>query len=79
MNEKNFSFPQIDMAKTGNLIYTICVEHNVSVRQLENMLNISNQSIYNWFLGKSLPSIDHLLALSRLFDVPMNCLLVYKE
>ena len=79
MSENTFKFPQIDMAETGRHIYTLCLEHDISVRQLESLLTISNQSIYNWFCGKSLPTVDHLLALSYLFDVPVNSLLICKE
>ena len=36
------------------------------------------QSIYRWFKGKILPSVDHLCALSRLLGVHMEDLLVLK-
>ena len=32
------------------------------------------QSIYHWFAGRSLPTVDNLYALSELFGVPMDVL-----
>lgn len=32
------------------------------------------QSIYRWFDGVSMPTVDNLYALSELFKVPMDCI-----
>lgn len=40
---------------------------------------ISEQAVYKWERGASLPSIDNLLALSHLYHVSMEELLVYEE
>ena len=77
MTEYFFSSTEINMLKTGEHLYALCEENGLSVSLLERLLCISNQSIYNWFSGKSLPSLDNLLALSTLLDISMNDLLIY--
>lgn len=76
-NSVIFNYPEIDMVETGHQIYTLCEKNGLSASLIESLLNISNQSVYNWFSGKSLPSLDNLLALSTLLNVSMNELLVY--
>ncbi len=34
------------------------------------------QSVYHWFDGKSMPTLDNLYALSELLQVPMDMLVV---
>lgn len=71
--------PAIDMEQTGRRIRQLCVIHGYSVRDLQKYLFINcPQSIYNWFHGKTLPSLDHLFALSMMLHVPMNWLVVEK-
>lgn len=77
MTDTFFHYPEINMLKTGEHLYALCEENGLSVSLLERLLCISNQSIYNWFSGKSLPSLDNLLALSTLLDISMNDLLIY--
>lgn len=72
-----FQAPSIDMEQTGMRLRKLCVINGYSVRDLQSYLLIScPQSIYNWFHGKTLPSLDHLFALSMLLHIPMNWLLV---
>lgn len=50
------------------------------MRQLQKALGIgAYQSIYDWFSGKSLPSLDNMLALSRLLDIPIERLIICKN
>ena len=37
----------------------------------------TTNAIYKWLKGESLPTLDNFLALSVLFDVSMNDLIVY--
>ena len=74
------SYPVIDMKKTGENIKKIREEQNISVSEIQHFLGISNpQAIYQWQRGISLPSVDHLCALSHLFDIPMNDILVLED
>lgn len=77
---KNIPYPVIDMKRTGENIRRIRAEQNISVAEVQRFLGISNpQAIYQWQKGISLPSVDHLCALSHLFDVSMNDILVLAD
>ena len=70
-------FPMIDMKETGRWLRFLCKREKVTVVELQERLQIaSNQAIYAWFNGKTLPSLDNLYGLSRVFRVPMDDLLV---
>lgn len=48
----------------------------MTVKEVQEYLKLAApQSIYHWFAGKSLPTVDNLYALSELFCVPMDALL----
>ena len=75
-----FDYPQIDLKKTGEWLRILCKHFGFSVKYLQEYLHISsNQAIYEWFNGHTLPSVNNLLALSNLLNVPMNYLLVDSE
>ena len=66
-------FPVIDMVQTGKNIKRLCRVRKISVRELQKYLHLTCiQTVYRWFEGRALPSIDNLLALSRLFGVPIE-------
>lgn len=70
-------FPVIDMAATGANIIRLRRERGLTVRDLQQYFGFEEpQAIYKWQRGKSLPSVDNLYALSVLFGVPMNEILV---
>ena len=72
-----FVYPQIDLKKTGMWLRTLCRYRGVSVKDIQEYLHISsNQAVYEWFNGHTLPSVNNLLALSTLLGVSMNYLLV---
>ena len=74
---KNIPYPVIDMYKTGENIKHLREERNISVSALQEYLGLaSSQAIYNWQRGTCLPTVDHLCALSRLFNVPMEDILI---
>ena len=58
---------QIDMKKTGNKIKKLCKEKKITVKNIQKELGIGAfQSVYDWFSGKTLPSLDNLFYLSIL-------------
>lgn len=68
---------QIDMEQTGLRLKQAVANAGYDVKTLQRCLHLScPQPIYRWFKGKLLPSVDHLLLLSRLLDVHMEDLLV---
>ena len=71
--KKNIPYPVIDMKKTGKNIQKLREEHGLTVNDVRRYINLDNpQAIYQWQKGLSLPSVDHLLALSMLFEVKME-------
>lgn len=68
-------FPQIDMYQTGQNIRRIMQTKGMAVKDVQEYLGLAApQSIYHWFAGRSLPTVDNLYALSGLFCVPMDAL-----
>ncbi len=77
IRKDSFVYPQIDLKKTGVWLRTLCNYRGITVRDIQDYLHISsNQAIYEWFNGHTLPSVNNLLALSTLLGVSMNYLLV---
>lgn len=67
--------PQIDIYKTGQNIKHIAQMNGMTVKDIQEYLGLASvQSVYHWFAGRSLPTVDNLYALSELFGVPMDVL-----
>ena len=70
-------YQPIDPIKTGTKIKKMLKAAGYEVRDIQEYLHLScPQSIYRWFKGKILPSVEHLCALSKLLNVHMEDLLV---
>lgn len=70
-------YPTIDMKATGRCIRQIMNQRKLSVKDVQEYLNLSSvQSIYHWLHGKSMPTVDNLYALSELFQLPVDAMLV---
>jgi transcriptional regulator with XRE-family HTH domain len=70
-------YPVIDVAKTGQKIKQIMQREGVSVKDIQDFLELSTpQSIYHWFDGRNLPTVDNLYALSEFFHMPIDAFLV---
>lgn len=70
----------IDMEKTGIKLRRYADSFGYSVKDIQQYLGLScPQSIYRWFKGGILPSVDNLLRLSELFHVHMEELLVKRN
>jgi len=73
-------FPVIDLRATGRAIKDKREAAGLTVQDVQNYFGFEYpQAVYKWQQGKSLPSVDNLLALSRLLRVPMEDLLVYED
>ena len=66
----------LDMIATGQNIKSIMSERGYTVKDVQTFLKLSTaQSIYHWFDGRSMPTIDNLYALSELFCLPVDAML----
>lgn len=72
------SYPVIDPVATGNRIDALRRDLGYSVADLRDYLGFSTTyAIYKWLHGDSMPSLDNFLALSVLFGISMNDMIVY--
>ena len=70
---KTVSFPVIDLKSTGGNIESCRREAGLSVRELQDYFGCEYpQAIYKWQHGECLPTVDNLLALSRILEVKME-------
>jgi len=70
-------YQPIDQVKTGIKLKMMLQMAGYDVKYIQKYLHLScPQSIYRWFKGKVLPSVEHLCALSKLLNVHMEELLV---
>ena len=69
--------PTIDPVLTGENIIRLRKQAGLSVHDLQRIFGFNSpQAIYKWQQGKSLPTVDNLFALSRLFGISMNEMLI---
>lgn len=75
-----YEYPVIDMAATGRRIQAECAGRGYSARMIQELFGIGSiQSVYNWFKGKQIPSLDNMLALSWLLGMPIEELVICKN
>ena len=80
MYSAQLAFPVIDLPETGRQIERQRRQAGLTVRDLQAYFGFEYpQAIYKWQHGECLPTVDNLLALSRLLRVPMEDLLVYED
>lgn len=67
----------IDIKRTGKKMKEICRQKGIAVKTIQCELYIGSfQSVYAWFSGKAMPSLDNMYRLSKLLGVPMESLIV---
>lgn len=72
--------PVVNMRRTGERICMLREQRGLSVRQLQRLLGFATpQAIYKWQHGETLPTIDNLVALSAILNVPIEEILVTDE
>ena len=70
-------YPTIDKVKTGKLLGSLMQAYGLSPKDICNYLSLSCvQTVYRWLEGVNVPSLDNLYALSRLFRMHMDDLVV---
>lgn len=68
---------KISKEETGKRIRRLLAESGITVRDVQEELELdSPQSVYKWLKGKALPSLDNLLVLGCMLDLPVEQLLV---
>ena len=69
--------PVLDLEGTGTKIKTIMKDKGITARELQIIMDFPYvQTIYNWFAGKNMPTIDNLVVLAKILSVSMDDLIV---
>ena len=69
----------IDSVKVGKKIYALRKENSLTQDDLASKLMVTRQVISKWELGNSLPSIDLIIELSKLFNTPIEEILCLND
>lgn len=72
-----FTMPAIDMVATGRNIMSLREAAGLTVRDLQDIFGFATpQAIYKWQHGTTMPTIDNLVVLAAVFEVPMDEIIV---
>ena len=75
--KSTFLRPVLDLDATGAKIKTLMKQRGISPRQMQLILNFPYvQTIYNWFAGKNMPTLDNLVVLAKVLGVAMDDIIV---
>jgi len=67
----------IRLPETGNHIKQLLKKSGYTVRDIQSAMGFENpQAIYKWMSGKTLPSLDNLVILSKILHSSMEDILV---
>ncbi len=62
----------------NNKLYELRKQKGLSQEELANRLNVSRQTISKWEVGESAPDMEKLIAISELFDISLDELVLDK-
>lgn len=62
----------------NNKLYNLRKQRGLSQEELANRLNVSRQTISKWEVGESTPDMEKLVALSDLFEISLDELVMDK-
>ena len=70
-------FPRISLKRTGQNIYRLMKENNLSVKNIQEAFGFEYpQAVYKWIRGESLPTVDNLVVLALLFKTTIDKIVV---
>ena len=66
-------FYVLDVEATGRRISELRKEKHIKVERLAELLGLcSVQAVYKWQRGDCMPTVDNLVVLSGIFEVPID-------
>lgn len=74
-----YNFFGINHEKTGQRIRELRKASGFTVNQIAEMLETSEVAVYKWQNGSAIPSLENMLILSRIFEVPIEEIVVENE
>lgn len=69
----------IETQKIGARIKSCREQENITQDKLAQRLNVSRQSVSKWEKGNSLPDIDRLVEIGKIFDISLDELITGKD
>ncbi len=73
-------YPRLDPVATGARIKSLRKERRLKVEEVADFMGFESvQAVYKWQRGDSLPTVENLLALSRLFGTSIENILVERN
>ena len=67
--------PLIDAKATGELLRQRRLAGNFTVTEIAEMLGVTQQAIYKWESGKTLPTIDNAVMLACIYKCKLDDLI----
>ena len=78
----SFSVPVIDVEATSQNLKRLREENHIKISRIQRLLNMAYpQAIYNWENpdDKTLPCLDHLVALAKLYKISLDEIIIIKK
>ena len=70
----------VQAKETGIRIRKLMMQNGYTVRDIQTAFGFENpQAVYKWLSGKSLPSVDNLVILSKILKTPIEDILVVAD
>ena len=70
----------VKQKETGENIRRLMKSNGYTVKDVQEVMGFENpQAVYKWLSGKSLPSLENLLILSKLLNLSLENILVIDE
>ena len=65
MEKSKYAFSTINLRETGINLHRIMNKRGITPKDIKEFLNLGSiQTVYNWFNGLNMPTVDNLYALS---------------
>ena len=66
-------FPTINLRETGINLRRIMDKREITPKDIKEYLNLGSiQTVYNWFNGLNMPTVDNLYAMSQFLQVSID-------
>ena len=73
-------FPTINTRATGERIRELRKGNKLSVKEIQKFLGLAtNQSVYKWESGASMPTLDNIVVLAKVLDTTIDNIIVIEN
>lgn len=69
--------PMIDTVATGKNIKDMATKHGMRAQDIQTVFGFGTpQTVFKWFRGATMPSIDNMVVLAKIFNATVDDILV---